>query len=35
MRGFTDGAAGPIPATFAAIARRPEAHPTDPVAVWA
>ncbi len=37
MRGFTEGVAGadgPIPATFAALARRPEAHPTDPVAVY-
>jgi len=40
MRGFTEGSAGAdaadhtIPATFAALARRPEAHPTDPVAVY-
>ncbi len=37
MRGFTEGVEGAdatTPATFAAIARGPEAHPTDPVAVY-
>jgi len=34
MRGFAEATDATIPATFAVLARRPEAHPTDPVAVY-